>query len=233
MDKLKIYIDTADLKIIKNLSKNKKVKGFTSNPSIIRKQKITNYNNFIQKISKLTNKPISLEVFSDNFKKMKMEAIKINSFSDNIFVKIPITNSKGKLSLKLIKELLQKKIKINITAVFTIKQLNLISKIIKREDKVIISIFCGRIMDTGIYPKKIIDFAKKKFRKYKNTKLLWASTREIYNIIQAQKLNFDIITITPDIFNKLKFIGYNQEKFSRDTVKMFVTDAKKSRLKII
>lgn len=233
MGKLKIYIDTADLKIIKSLSKNKKVEGFTSNPSIIRKQKITDYNYFIQKFLRLTNKPISLEVFSDNFNKMRIEAIKINSFGKNIFVKIPITNSKGKLSLKLIKELLQKKIKVNITAVFTIRQLNLVSKIIKKDDKVIISIFCGRIMDAGIYPKKIIKFANKKFKKYRNIKLLWASTREVYNIIQAQELNFDVITITPDIFYKLKFIGYNQEKFSRDTVKMFVNDAKKSGLKII
>jgi transaldolase len=132
--------------------------------------------------------------------------LQLNSFGKNIYIKIPITNSKGKSSIPLIKELLFRKIKINITAVFTIKQLKLIHNIVKKDNKIIISIFCGRIMDSGIYPDKISNFAKEKFGKFSNVKILWASTREVYNIIQAKKLNFDIITVPPEIFYKRKFL---------------------------
>jgi transaldolase len=233
MGQLKIYLDTADLSLVKKFSKSLTISGFTSNPTIIRKQKIKDYSIFSKQFSKATNKPISLEVFADDFDLMKKEAIKLNSFGQNIYIKIPITNSKGKSSIPLIKELLLREIKINITAVFTIKQLKLIHNIVKKDNKIIISIFCGRIMDSGIYPNEISNFAKKKFGKFSNVKILWASTREVYNIIQAKKLNFDIITVPPEIFYKIKFIGYNQNKFSRDTVEMFVRDAKESKLKII
>lgn len=162
MGQLKIYLDTADLRLVKKFSKNSKIGGFTSNPTLVRKQKIKDYSLFSKQFSKATNKPISLEVFSDNFYLMKKEAIKLSSFGKNIYVKIPITNSKGKSTIHLIEELLLKKIKINITAVFTSKQLKSIHSIIKKDNKIIISIFCGRIMDSGIYPSKIVNFAKKK-----------------------------------------------------------------------
>jgi transaldolase len=233
MDKLKIYLDTADLKVVKKFSKNSKITGFTSNPTIIKKQKVKNYKSFAKKFASFTNKPISLEVFADDFTLMEKEAIILNSYGKNIYIKIPIINSKGKSSIPLIKKLLLKKIKINITAVFTVKQIKLILEILKKNYDVIISIFCGRIMDSGIYPDKISSYTKKRLKKFPNVKILWASTREVFNIIQAKQLNFDIITITPEIFSKMKFIGYNQSKFSKDTVAMFIKDAKQSRLKII
>ena len=188
---------------------------------------------FAKEITQITNKPLSLEVFSDDFEKMETEAKILSKISDNIFVKIPIVNSKGKSSAPLIKKLLEDKMKLNITAIFTINQLIGLKKIIKKNDQVILSVFCGRIMDSGIYPDKISKFAKTVFKNFKKVQLLWASTREIYNLIQAKKLNYDIITIAPDILSKKKFFNYNQEKFSIDTVKSFLNDAKKSKLKII
>lgn len=233
MLKIKIFLDTADLKVIKKNINNKEISGFTTNPTLISKNKINNYLQFAKEITKITNKPLSLEVFSDDFKKMETEAKILSKISDNIFVKIPIVNSKGKSSAPLIKKLLEDKMKLNITAIFTINQLIGLKKIIKKNDQVILSVFCGRIMDSGIYPDKISKFAKAVFKNFKKVQLLWASTREIYNLIQAKKLNYDIITIAPDILSKKKFFNYNQEKFSTDTVKSFLNDAKKSKLKII
>jgi len=233
MLKIKIFLDTADLKVIKKNINNKEISGFTTNPTLISKNKINNYLQFAKEITQITNKPLSLEVFSDDFKKMETEAKILSKISDNIFVKIPIVNSKGKSSAPLIKKLLEDKMKLNITAIFTINQLIGLKKIIKKNDQVILSVFCGRIMDSGIYPDKISKFAKTVFKNFKKIQLLWASTREIYNLIQAKKLNYDIITIAPDILSKKKFFNYNQEKFSIDTVKSFLNDAKKSKLKII
>jgi transaldolase len=233
MLKIKIFLDTADLKVIKKNINNKEISGFTTNPTLISKNNINNYLQFAKEITQITNKPLSLEVFSDDFKKMETEAKILSKISDNIFVKIPIVNSKGKSSAPLIKKLLEDKMKLNITAIFTINQLIRLKKIIKKNDQVILSVFCGRIMDSGIYPDKISKFAKTVFKNFKKVQLLWASTREIYNLIQAKKLNYDIITIAPDILSKKKFFNYNQEKFSIDTVKSFLNDAKKSKLKII
>jgi transaldolase len=233
MLKIKIFLDTADLKVIKKNINNKEISGFTTNPTLISKNKINNYVQFAKEITQITNKPLSLEVFSDDFKKMETEAKILSKISDNIFVKIPIVNSKGKSSTPLIKKLLEDQMKLNITAIFTINQLIGLKKIIKKNDQVILSVFCGRIMDSGIYPDKISKFAKTVFKNFKKVQLLWASTREIYNLIQAEKLNYDIITIAPDILSKKKFFNYNQEKFSIDTVKSFLNDAKKSKLKII
>ena len=233
MLKIKIFLDTADLKIIKKNINNKEISGFTTNPTLISNNKINNYLKFAKNITQITKKPLSLEVFSDDFKTMEKEAKILSDISDNIFVKIPIVNSKGKSSALLIKKLLDKKMKINITAIFTINQLKKLKKVIKKNDQVILSVFCGRIMDSGIYPEKISKFAKKVFKNFKKVQLLWASTREIYNLIQAKKLDYDIITISPDILNKKKFFEYDQEKFSIDTVKGFLSDAKKSKLKII
>ena len=233
MLKIKIFLDTADLKVIKKNINNKEISGFTTNPTLISKNNINNYLQFAKEITQITNKPLSLEVFSDDFKKMETEAKILSKISDNIFVKIPIVNSKGKSSAPLIKKLLEDKMKLNITAIFTINQLIGLKKIIKKNDQVILSVFCGRIMDSGIYPDKISKFAKAVFKNFKKVQLLWASTREIYNLIQAKKLNYDIITIAPDILSKKKFFNYNQEKFSTDTVKSFLNDAKKSKLKII
>ena len=233
MLKIKIFLDTADLKVIKKNINIKEISGFTTNPTLISKNNINNYMQFAKEITQITHKPLSLEVFTDDFKKMETEAKILSKISDNIFVKIPIVNSKGKSSAPLIKKLLEDKMKLNITAIFTINQLIGLKKIIKKNDQVILSVFCGRIMDSGIYPDKISKFAKTVFKNFKKVQLLWASTREIYNLIQAKKLNYDIITIAPDILSKKKFFNYNQEKFSIDTVKSFLNDAKKSKLKII
>lgn len=230
---MKIFLDTADINLIQKFKNKKNISGFTTNPTLVAKSKVKNYIKFCRKLSVITHKPISLEVFSDNFKKMEKEAIFLNNIGKNVFVKIPVVNSKGRSTHKLIKNLLEKGVKVNITAIFTIKQIKILSQIINKRSNVILSIFCGRIMDSGVYPNKISKFAKKIFANYKNVFLLWASTRELFNIVQAKKLNFDIITITPEIYKKMKFLGYDLNKFSKETVKMFLNDAKKSKLKII
>jgi transaldolase len=233
MSNIKIFLDTADLKIIKKNINNKIIEGFTTNPTLISKNKINNYLSFAKKVSQITKKPLSLEVFSDDFKIMEKEARILSKISSNIFVKIPIVNSKGRSSIPLIKKLLSSKIKLNITAIFTISQVKKLKKIIKKYDHVILSLFCGRIMDTGVYPDKISKFSKLAFKKFRKVQILWASTREIYNLVQAKKLNYDIITISPEILDKKKFFNYSLEKFSIHTVKGFLKDAKKSKLKII
>ena len=198
----KIYCDIADINLIKKFEKKKIVKGFTTNPSLIRKAGAKDYKNYCQKILKITKKPISFEVFADNEKDMLRQGEIINKWGKNIFVKVPVTNSKGVFMGKVIRKLNKKNIKINITAVYTAKQTAKILKVINKNTQVLISIFAGRMGDVGKNPipeiKKSIFLAKK----FKNVKILWASTREPYNFIEARKLNCDLITVPPNIIEK-------------------------------
>lgn len=230
--KIKIHVDTANIEDLKNYSKNKLIKGITTNPSLMKEANVKNYTNFAKKLCKMTNKDISLEVFADDEKNILKEAKILNSISNKIYVKIPIVNTKGKLNTKVIRSVLNLGIKVNITAIFTISQLAKIKKIIKNKDKIILSIFCGRIMDTGKSPKPISNFANKSFSKNRGVKLLWASTREIYNIFNAIELKYQIITISPNILSKLKNLNKNLNSYSKDTVKQFYKDAAASGLKI-
>tara|TARA_Y100000741_G_scaffold345693_1_gene311364 strand:+ start:827 stop:1519 length:693 start_codon:yes stop_codon:yes gene_type:complete len=227
----KIFCDTADLKLIKNFSKKKIVKGFTTNPSLMRKAGARDYKSYCIEILKVTKKPISFEVFADNEKDMINQGSKINKWGNNVYVKVPVCNTKGKFMGKVINELNKKKIKLNITAVYSHLQTNKILKKINKKTKVIISIFAGRMADIGKDPipefKKSIDLAKK----FKNVEILWASTREPYNYLQAKKLNCQIITAPPSIIEKIEKFG-NTFNLTKQTVKGFLIDSKKSNFKL-
>ena len=232
--KTKIFCDIAEISAIKIFNKKKIVKGFTTNPSLMRKAGAKDYEAYSRKILKICkNKPVSLEVFADEYIEMKKQAIQINSWAKNVYVKIPIVNSKGKFMGKIIKELNNQNIKLNITAVYTSIQVKEILKKLNRKSKVIISIFAGRASDAGKDPipefKKSISLAKK----FKNVEILWASVREPYNYLQAKQLGCHIITIPPKIIEKIENFGQTFKDLTKDTVKAFLTDSKKSKFKIL
>ena len=228
----KIFCDIADLKHISKFDKKKIVKGFTTNPSLIRKAGAKNYSNYTKKILKLTKKPVSFEVFADDEKKMIFQGNKISKWGKNVFVKVPVTNSKGKFMGNVIKTLNKKKIKLNITAVYTSRQTKQILKKINKKTKVIISIFAGRMADTGKDPIPQFKESIKISKKYKNVEILWASTREPYNYLQAKNLGCQIITVPPSIIEKIEKFGKNFKKLTTETVKGFLIDAKKSKFKL-
>ena len=231
--KIKIFCDIAELSKIRKFNKKKSVKGFTTNPSLMKKAGAKNYEAYSKKILRICkNKPVSLEVFADDFKNMKNQALKINKWGKNVYVKIPVTNSKGIFTGKIIKELNNMNIKLNITAVYNFKQTQKILRNINKKSKVIISIFAGRAGDTGKDPvpefKKSISLAKN----FKNVEILWASVREPYNYLQAKKLGCHIITVPPNIIEKIEKFGKSFYKLSTETVKGFLKDSKKSKFKI-
>jgi transaldolase len=227
-----IFLDTGDLELIKKFSKKKIIAGYTTNPTLLKKINNKKFINFLKNYNKTSNKPISVEVTKKNIKKLYTQALRISSYNKNIFVKIPYYDYKGKNLLKVIKNLIINNIKLNITAIFTKKQINSISKILKisnaKKQNVIVSIFCGRIADTMVDPKSIFKYAVKKLTKKSN--LLWASTREIFNLIEAKKCNADIITITYELLKKIRFKYYNLEKFSKETCKDFFDDGRNLKL---
>ena len=228
----KIFCDIADLKLIKKFDKKSIVKGFTTNPSLMRKSGAKNYEPYCKKILKVTKKPVSFEVFADNERQMVSQGIKISKWSKNIYVKVPITNSKGKFMGHVISHLNNKKIKLNITAVYSANQTKKILNKINKKSKVIISIFAGRMADVGKDPipefKKSIKMAKS----FKNVDILWASTREPYNYLQAKQLKCHIITIPPKIIEKIENFGKSFQKLTKDTVIGFLNDSRKSKFKI-
>jgi len=231
--KIKIFCDIAELSIIKKFNKKKIIKGFTTNPSLMRKAGAKDYKLYAKKILRICkNKPVSLEVFADKYLEMKNQAIEINTWNKNVYVKIPVTNSKGKFMGKIIKELNNQNIKLNITAVYSANQTKKILKLLNKKSKVIISIFAGRAADVGKDPipefKKSISLAKK----YKNVEILWASVREPYNYLQAKKLGCHIITIPPSIINKIENFGKSFNQLTIETVKTFLSDSKKSKFRI-
>ena len=228
-----IYCDIADIRTIKKYSKKKIVKGFTTNPSLMRKAGAKNYELYSREILKVcNNKPVSFEVFADDYKNILKQAMKIKSWGRNVYVKIPVENSKGKFMGKVINELSKNNIKMNITAVYTYDQTARILREIKGKTKVIISIFAGRAGDVGKDPvpeiKKSLNMAKK----YKNVKILWASVREPYNYLQASQLGCHIITIPPTIITKIEKFGKSFKNLTNDTVKAFLSDSRKSKFKI-
>ena len=224
----KIYCDIADINIIKNFNKKKIVKGFTTNPSLMRKAGAKNYEIYAKQILKATNKPVSCEVFADDANGMIKQGNKISNWGKNIYVKVPITNSKGKFMGKVIKILNKKKIKLNITAVYSSKQTRQILKNIDKKTNVIISIFAGRMADVGIDPIPQFTDSIRAAKNYKNVKILWASTREPYNYLQAKKIGCQIITAPPSIIEKIEKFGKNFKQLTISTVKGFLLDSKKS-----
>ena len=228
-----IYCDIADIKTIKNYSKKKVVSGFTTNPSLMRKAGAKNYEMYSKEILKVCkNKPISFEVFADNYNNILRQAFKIKTWGKNVYVKIPVENSKGVFMGKVIKELSNHNIKMNITAVYTHKQTKRILSKIRKKSNVIISIFAGRAGDVGRDPIPEIKRSIKLAKKFKNVKILWASVREPYNYLQAKQLKCHIITIPPSIIEKIEKFGKTFKALTLETVKGFLIDSKKSKFNI-
>ena len=228
----KIFCDIADIKLIKQFNKKKLVKGFTTNPSLMRKAGAKNYSKYAKKILKITNKPVSCEVFADDEKNMISQGLSISKLGKNVYVKVPVTNSKGKFMGNVIKTLNRNKIKLNITAVYTSNQTKQILKKINKHTKVIISIFAGRMADTGKDPVPQFKKSIKISKKFKNVQILWASTREPYNFLQAKELGCHIITVPPAIIEKIEKFGKNFLQLTKETVKGFLSDSLKSKFKI-
>ena len=231
--KTKIFCDSADFTTIKKFNNNSLVSGFTTNPSLMKLSGAKNYRHYSLKLLKVCKKkPISLEVFGDTFDQMLRQAVIINSWGKNVYVKIPVVNSKGLFSGKVIKTLSQKGIKLNITAVYTVNQVKKILKSINKNSKTIISIFSGRMSDVGKDPVPIIKESVRLTKKMKKVEILWASTREAYNYLQAKKCNCSIITMPSAIIQKISKFGKTYQELTLDTVKKFLKDSRDSDFKI-
>ena len=230
---IKIFCDTAELGEIKKFNKKKIVRGFTTNPSLMKKAGAKDYEAYSNKIIQICkDKPVSLEVFADDHLGMRKQALEINTWGKNVYVKIPVVNSKNIFTGKIIKELNNKGIKLNITAVYSAKQTKKILDLINKKTKVIISIFAGRAGDTGKDPipefKKSISLAKR----FKNVEILWASVREPYNYLQAKQLGCHIITAPPKIIENIENFGKSYDQLTKETVKAFYEDAASAGFKI-
>ena len=231
--KTKIFCDSADFETIKKFNDSPLVQGFTTNPSLMRLSGAKNYKTYSLKILKICKKkPISFEVFGDTYDEMLRQAMIINSWGSNVYVKIPVVNSKGLYSGKVIKILSQRGLKLNITAVYTVNQVRKIIKSINKNSKTIISIFSGRMSDVGNDPVPIIKESIKLTKKLKKVEILWASTREAYNYLQAKNYNCPIITMPPSIIEKISKFGKTYHELTLDTVKKFLKDSKESNFKI-
>ena len=230
---IKIFCDIADIKEIRKFNKKQIVKGFTTNPSLMRKAGAKNYLAYCRELLKICNKkPISFEVFADDFKNMLKQAYKINSLGKNVYVKIPVCNSKGQFTGSVIKKLNSENVKLNITAIYTASQTQKILKKINKQTKVIISIFAGRAGDTGKDPIPEFKKSLKLAKTFKNVEILWASVREPYNYTQARQIKCHIITTPPTIIEKIEKFGKSFHSLTIETVKTFLIDSKKSKFKI-
>ena len=230
--KIKIFADGADLISIRKLNSKKYISGFTTNPTLMKKSGIKDYKKFALNVLKFVKtKPISFEVFADNLNLMKQQAREISTWGKNVYVKIPVTNSKGVKTTSIIKTLSEEGINLNITALFTKRQIKETVNSLDKNTKSIISIFSGRIADAGVNPENIIKYSLKVAKK-KKIEVLWASTRETYNIFEAQKIKCHIITVPHSILNKFGLIGMDLKKLSLSTVKSFLNDSIKAGFKI-
>ena len=231
--KIKLFADGADLAGMIEMASKPYIAGLTTNPTLMRKSGVSDYIKFAQEVVReIPNKPISFEVFSDDLDEMKSQALRIASWGENIYVKIPVTNTLGVSTLPLVSDLLESKVKVNVTAVMTTGQVSRIADVLGTKTESYVSVFAGRIADTGRDPIPTMIESLKLLKDNQHSELIWASPRELLNIIQADSIGCHIITATTDILNKLKFLEYDLEAFSLDTVKMFSDDAKKSGFKI-
>ena len=231
--KIKIFCDSADYKTIKFFNNKSIVDGFTTNPSLMRLSGAKNYKNYSFKILKVCKKkPISFEVFADEQKEILKQAYKINKWGKNVYVKVPVVNSKGQFMGTVIKELSSKGVRLNITAVYSFEQVKKIFKCLNKKTKSIISIFAGRMADKGKDPLPIFKKSILLLRKYKNIEILWASTREAYNFIQAKQLGCNIITMPPKIIHQISSFGKSANQLTLETVKGFLSDSIKSKFRL-
>jgi transaldolase len=226
--RVKLFADGADEKGMLELNANPLIKGMTTNPSLMRKAGIKDYEKFAGEILKtITEKPISFEVFSNEFPEMKRQALKISGWAHNVYAKIPITNTRGESSLPLVKELAGQGVKLNITAILTLEQVEGVSKALNPRVPSVVSVFAGRIADTGIDPIPEMRECKKILQGLPQAELLWASVREVLNIFQADEVGCEIVTVPHDILHKAaKTVGIGLKEMSLDTVKTFDVDAK-------
>jgi transaldolase len=231
---IKIFADGADKDGMLNLYHNPLIKGLTTNPTLMRKVGIQDYETFAQDILKeIKDKPISFEVFSDEFSEMKRQALKIRDWQKNVFVKIPITNSRRESSISLIRELAAAKVQLNVTAILTLRQVRDVAQALHPDVPAVVSVFAGRIADTGVDPAATMRASKALLGDLPQAELLWASVREVLNIFQAADCDCDIVTVPHDILNKaLKLTGMDLEDLSLDTVNMFAQDAAKAGFKL-
>jgi len=231
---VKIFADGADIDGMLNLYRNPLIKGLTTNPTLMRKAGIQDYEKFARDIlTEIKNKPISFEVFSDEFPEMKRQALKIRDWQKNVFVKIPITNSRGESSIPLIQELAAAKVQLNITAILTLRQVREVAQALDPNVPSVVSVFAGRIADTGRDPSPAMRASKALLEDLPKAELLWASVREVLNIFQAEDCGSDIVTVPHDILNKaLKLAGMDLVELSLDTVKMFAGDAAKAGFRL-
>jgi transaldolase len=231
--KVKLFADGAEKSGMIEMYNNPLISGFTTNPTLMRKAGITDYKSFsLDILAEIKDKPISLEVFSDDFDEMERQAHEIASWGENVYVKIPITNTKAEYSIPLIKKLSDAKIKINVTAMMTVQQVKDTLPVLINSPGSYISIFAGRIADAGIDPLPIMKEVMQLLSNVKNVELIWASPRELFNVVQANEIGCHIITATNDILKKLPLLGKDLTQFSLDTVKMFYNDAQKAGYKI-
>lgn len=232
--KIKIYSDGADRTSILEMNKNPKIAGITTNPSLMRKAGVTDYPGYCKEIlSHVTEKPISFEVFADEISEMKRQALEIATWGKNIYVKIPITNSKGESTLELVRELSHAGVKLNITAIFTLEQVKGTCDAVKGGSPALVSVFAGRIADTGVDPMPLMRASRELcVSAGKEVELLWASTREVFNIVQAEETGCHIITAPADIIKKMSGFGRTALEMSLDTVKTFKADSEAAGFKL-
>ena len=231
--KLKVFADGADINDMLKAYNSGSVSGFTTNPTLMKKSGITDYMAFAKEaLQNITDMPISFEVFSDELEEMETQAYKLRDLAENVYVKIPGTNTKGVPTYELINKLTSSGVKVNVTAIFTENQIKNVSENIKNSTPSVISIFAGRIANTGIDPEPIMKFAVDLTRSNPEKEILWASPREALNIIQAERCGCDIITVTPDILKAMDTFGKDLDEFSLETVKMFYDDACEAGFKI-
>lgn len=225
--KIAIYADGANIEKMKQMSHLSYIKGFTTNPTLMKKAGVTDYVSFAkQALLEIPDRPVSMEVFADNFEEMEQEAREISSWGENVFVKIPVMNTQGESSVPLIKKLSAEGLKLNITAIFTIEQVCGVVGAFAEGTENIVSIFAGRIHDAGIDAEEIMKQALPICQTKPGTKLLWASVREVFNIVQAERCGVDIITVPDEIILKFSNLGKDLTQFSRETVEMFVRDGR-------
>lgn len=231
--KVQIFADGADKVGMLEMYGKPFIKGLTTNPTLMKKEGITDYRAFCKDILEyIKEKPLSFEVFSDDFTEMEHQAVEIASWGENVYVKIPITNTKGESCYELVRRLNQKGIKVNVTAIMTLSQVEKLVDVFSPEVSNYVSVFAGRIADTGVDPIPVMEKSLLLLKKAPRTELIWASPRELLNIIQADDIGCNIITVTNDILSKLKLLGYDLELFSLDTVKMFHRDAVRAGYKL-
>lgn len=232
--KIKIFADGANIEDIIELNKLDYVSGFTTNPSLMKKAGINDYKSFALEVVKFVkDKPISFEVFADDLKEIEEQALIINEWGKNINVKIPVTNTRGVSTADIISRLSDKGVFFNVTAIFNLSQIKEILKELKNDKKVILSVFAGRIADTGVDPEPVMSEIVNYSKSHKKAEILWASPRELINIYQADKIGCHIITVQKEIINKIKLIGKDLNTYSLETIKMFYKDATEAGFKIV